>query len=365
MAIRGRARSVVYIFHQFVGAAPAQNIGGIYTHVRNYSKVNGFKPVIVGLSDTSKSFRRGRAFYLSRRLKYGPILVQYAVAMIFNLRLYLIIRNRRVSFFERAETATLLWGRKRRYILTIHGIGFSGSSSLKKLCYKFMESVAIRRSFHTFVVDPLREKEMQGRGHLNLSFTPTSFDPDVFNWRPLPPFDRIRLGYAGRKSPEKQLFLFGPVLKALSDKHCVELVNAGSAEWADFDAVESERIKFKNYGRVPSSDMMTFYAACHIVLLTSRFEGYPLQLIEALGCGRPFVAPSHPGIVDIANRCLGGTVYSFSDPELSLVIARMIAEKFEALREQAGLSEKIALEARVFSLHNVLRVYEKKVLEMG
>src|SRR5215211_5306665 len=56
----------VYVFHQFLGLGGQQNVGGIYSHVENYNRIAGFRPVLIGLSPTAKGFRKGRKLFLPR-----------------------------------------------------------------------------------------------------------------------------------------------------------------------------------------------------------------------------------------------------------------------------------------------------------
>src|SRR5262249_10312867 len=47
------------------------------------------------------------------------------------------------------------------------------------------------------------------------------------------------------------------------------------------------------------TDMTTVYSGVDVVALTSRNEGTPLSLIEAMGAGRPFISTTVGGVVDL------------------------------------------------------------------
>jgi len=51
-------------------------------------------------------------------------------------------------------------------------------------------------------------------------------------------------------------------------------------------------------------DLETFYPALDIVALTSRNEGTPLTLIEAMACARPVIATTVGGVVDLIGEPL-------------------------------------------------------------
>jgi glycosyltransferase involved in cell wall biosynthesis len=61
-----------------------------------------------------------------------------------------------------------------------------------------------------------------------------------------------------------------------------------------------ERVTFAGFRR----DVDRLYAALDIVALTSRNEGTPLTLIEAMACGRPVVTTEVGGVVDLLGRRL-------------------------------------------------------------
>jgi glycosyltransferase involved in cell wall biosynthesis len=50
-------------------------------------------------------------------------------------------------------------------------------------------------------------------------------------------------------------------------------------------------------GEVPDSKMVDFYRQLDYVIITSKFEGGPMCLIEGLSCGIPIIAPNNVGMV--------------------------------------------------------------------
>ena len=47
-------------------------------------------------------------------------------------------------------------------------------------------------------------------------------------------------------------------------------------------------------------DMKPIWAAADVVLLTSRNEGTPASLIEAMAAGKPFISTAVGGVLDLA-----------------------------------------------------------------
>jgi len=63
-------------------------------------------------------------------------------------------------------------------------------------------------------------------------------------------------------------------------------------------------------GHLSSADLETHYAAADVVVLTSRSEGIPLVLMEAMAHGRPVIAPAITGIPELVIDGKTGFLYS-------------------------------------------------------
>lgn len=84
-------------------------------------------------------------------------------------------------------------------------------------------------------------------------------------------------------------------------------------------------------------DTPTYYAMADILVLPSHREGLPTVVLEAQAAGKPVVAASATGIVDLVNDGETGLLFPVGDvPALTKALARLITDK--ALANRLGLA---------------------------
>jgi glycosyltransferase involved in cell wall biosynthesis len=106
----------------------------------------------------------------------------------------------------------------------------------------------------------------------------------------------------GRLHPQKDFALFIDVAKEIVTKHAsVRFVIAGTGpeeEMLRARAAEhglGDRLQFAG----PVKDPRELYARASMLLLTSKYEGTPMVVLEAMAAGVPVVAPALDGICEI------------------------------------------------------------------
>jgi glycosyltransferase involved in cell wall biosynthesis len=100
----------------------------------------------------------------------------------------------------------------------------------------------------------------------------------------------------------------------------------------------------------PVDDVATLYAAADVFLSTSRAEGTPFAVAEALACGLPVVATEIPGHAELALRA-GNVRLALREPDevaaavrSALATDARLAEDMGA-RARARVSEQLDLDA--------------------
>jgi glycosyltransferase involved in cell wall biosynthesis len=229
-------------------------------------------------------------------------------------------------------------------VTTLHG--FTGGG-IRNRCYEALQRRAARGFDAVVAVSrPLAcEMERAGVPAERVHFVPNA-------WRPsapplaraaarqslgLPPNDFF-VGWAGRLSHEKGLDV---LLDALASLHPLPVNLAVLGDGPERPALEQraarhgigERVRW--HGFVPEAD--TLFAAFDVFVLSSRTEGTPMVLFEALASAVPIVATRVGGIPDVITADEGTLI----DPGHSLALASAIRSLYrdgDSARERAQLA---------------------------
>lgn len=98
-------------------------------------------------------------------------------------------------------------------------------------------------------------------------------------------------------------------------------------------------------------DVRSVYAAADVVVLTSRNEGSPVSIIEAMAAGRAVVCTDVGGVADVVTDGVNGLLVTHGD-------AVGLAASIDRLLGDSGLRERLGAEARraVFPRYDVSRL---------
>ena len=124
------------------------------------------------------------------------------------------------------------------------------------------------------------------------------------------------------------------------------LAVAGGAGWGGV-TVEGDRVR--RLGYVSEAQLPAVYRGAAVFVFPSRFEGFGMPIVEAMACGVPVVASSHPSLDEAC-----GDAAVRADPESAEAIAAGITE---ALRRRDELVARGLEHARRFTWSATGRVF--------
>jgi len=132
------------------------------------------------------------------------------------------------------------------------------------------------------------------------------------------PEDEIVLLSLGRLTPQKQPFVlvdnFAIIEKQIGN---ITLLISGNGELfeATKDYVKKRKVsKIRFLGYLNGEDIPDLYACCDYYIMTSKYEGLPLTLLEAMASGLPCIVSDIPQLKIVRDANCGTTVH-FEDIE--------------------------------------------------
>ena len=154
--------------------------------------------------------------------------------------------------------------------------------------------------------------------------------------------ERARLfdvAFIGRLEYPKNPMLFLSVMERLP-MYAAAIVGGGSLEGIVRDRLEERSMTNVHLlGAMSHEEVLRFLPACGVIVMTSRWEGFPLLLLEAMRAGVPVVAPPVGGVDEMIEHLESGLLVNGHDAEAYAGSIRLLLENNE-------LRERIAVEGQ-------------------
>jgi glycosyltransferase involved in cell wall biosynthesis len=170
--------------------------------------------------------------------------------------------------------------------------------------------------------------------HLPITVVPHGVDLDFFRRRKVPqgtfgiPPNRFVIGFIGtkgsdrdrgRKGTDTLLEVIRRSAAMLPDLHVV----LGGPGWeSELEGLRSLGVSASATGYIPKPDLPLLYSALDVYLMTSRVEGGPCTVFEAMACGTPVVATRVGAVPDLIVSGVNG--YSTEIDDIDALVASIV-----------------------------------------
>lgn len=265
-----------------------------------------------------------------------------------------------------------------RMVHTYHGHVFhSYFSSLKTYLYILIEKLLAKFTDRIIVISSLQQQDICNRfritGKQKVRIIPLGFDLSAFKdiaskrkavrkkYFPEEPDDIFLAGIIGRLSPIKNhIMLFRAIayLKAINELKPFRFLVIGDGELKEILMHYAAEMHIKDYVVFTGwqKDMTSMYAALDAVVLTSKNEGTPVALIEAMAAQKPVVATGVGGVPDLLGRIIETKSSGFQIAENGILVPsdnhKALTEALLFLYKQSDLVSVHTTHAHEFVMKN-------------
>ena len=167
--------------------------------------------------------------------------------------------------------------------------------------------------------------------------------------------EKFRILWTGRHHPEKGVDI---LLKMITEfnienphmENEVEFVITGAGPYEKYvRLLASEFSNVKYLGYVDAFTLRKMYAISHLYLVTSRAEGMPLRVLEAMASGLPVVGSKIPGIQDVVLDGVTGKLVNTGDIN---AFCRDILEYYSLWKNSSEEYGRLRLRIRNYTVKN-------------
>ncbi|MDR3412234.1 MAG: glycosyltransferase [Formivibrio sp.] len=239
-----------------------------------------------------------------------------------------------------------------RWFFSPHGLSFlqHAEGRMKNAVFLLIEKILARIPVTFIACSPSEAEQIRANLSQNVIVVNNAIDLAA-----IPPAlgndNIVRIGTVGRVALARNPELFASIASALHGKG-IEFVWIGGGDEAGETALK--RVGVKLSGWVDRAEALRQLATLDIYIQTSRWEGLPVAVIEAMAAGLPVVATNVVGNRDLVKDGKTGWLANNCDDFLAH-LAPLIANRAE--RHRLGAQAK-AYAQTYYSLETMIRVLD-------
>lgn len=240
----------------------------------------------------------------------------------------------------------ILCGRRVKHICTAHSMGYRLFGGFKRIIISFcfqqhmITPVAISDTVKKSIIDTFNLEQHE------VELVYNGVDTNYFNKSTDNSNDIITIVTVGTlyhiKNHELLIDAFAEAHETLKN---IRLLIVGNGELKEFLEIKVDTLGLKDAVSFAGnqSDVKSFLDSADIYCCTSKVEGLPIAVLEAMACKLPIISTPAGGVVDIVKNNCNGYLVGFDKSEIARKIVELAINK--QLRKQMGEnSRRLALE---------------------
>jgi len=170
--------------------------------------------------------------------------------------------------------------------------------------------------------------------------------PNGVNTSHFKPLDGVKKRYVtfiGRLSYIKGFDLFLKIIEKIYKKNQnIEFLVVGDGPLEYMLHSFKKRIPIRHYHRVPYEKMIEIYNQSKILLISSRYEGMPSTMLEAMACGTQVVASKIGGIPEVIKDENYGFLFDINNlREVSEICLKLIGNEKKGITSSKKIREYV------------------------
>ena len=227
-----------------------------------------------------------------------------------------------------------------------------GAGGFRAKLFAVRTRVVLKLADRIIVTNPAIKAEIERQvGAERIAFLPNGVDIKRFAPGQTESTDGPILLFVGRLSPQKNLPLLLEAAARLHPRVVVRMIGTGSMREELVSQAKRLELELQLPGIVAHEDLPEELRRASLFVMTSRIEGHPKALLEAMACGCVCVATHAPGVSELLEHRVTGLLCAAEPDELADHLKLALADQH--LRERLSVNARQRVE-RDFSLDSIL-----------
>ena len=296
-----------------------------------------------------------KVFYVGKRAGFD-IKIIYKLAKLMRV-LHIDILHTHRYVMQYAIPAAILSGVKVR-VHTIHNIAEKEVDSLrqKMACffYRFCNVIPVS-------ISPQVQKSVMMRYELNANQSPIVYNGSDLSrclikgdYKAHKPFRFVHIGRFNPQKNHRVIIDATSLLKAEGYKVSITLIGGAGNEEELREEVKQKGLKDDLVFEGLQNNVYPFLHKSDCFILPSLYEGMPVTLIEAMGCGMPIIASEVGGVPDMIKNGVSGLLI---DPT-AVALARAMKKIMEDDMLRQAIGRRALRDSKKFSSRQMFLGYD-------